>query len=38
MDDRRPMASDRFLAKLEHAMGRRLRPLPISKPKKRATK
>ena len=30
----RPLASDRFLSKLESALGRRLRPLPIGRPRK----
>jgi putative transposase len=30
----RPLASDSFLAKLEAALGRRLRPLPVGRPKK----
>jgi len=29
-----PLASDSFLSKLEHALGRRLRPLPVGRPKK----
>jgi len=31
----RPLGSDRFLAKLERALGRRLRPLPDGRPRKR---
>src|SRR5208282_3098320 len=31
----RPLASDGFISKLEHALGRRLRPLPIGRPKKK---
>jgi len=31
----RPLGSDRFVAKLEHALGRRLRPLPVGRPRKR---
>ena len=31
----RPVGSDRFLAKLERALGRRLRPLPVGRPRKR---
>ena len=30
----RPLASDSFLGKLETLLGRRLRPLPIGRPKK----
>ena len=30
----RPLASDSFLSKLEHTFGRRLRPLPVGRPKK----
>lgn len=30
----RPLASDSFLSKLETALGRRLRPLPVGRPKK----
>jgi putative transposase len=30
----RPLASDSFLSKLEHTLGRRLRPLPVGRPKK----
>ena len=30
----RPLASDSFVSKLEHTMGRRLRPLPVGRPKK----
>ena len=30
----RPLASDSFLAKLESRLGRRLRPLPIGRPRK----
>jgi len=29
-----PLASDSFLSKLEHRLGRRLRPLPVGRPKK----
>jgi putative transposase len=29
----RPLADDSFLSKLEHAVGRRLRPLPVGRPK-----
>jgi putative transposase len=32
----RPLASDAFLAKLEKALGRRLRPSPVGRPKKAA--
>lgn len=31
----RPLATDRVLAKLEHLLGRRLRSLPVGRPKKR---
>ena len=31
----RPLASDSFLARLETAVGRRLRPLPRGRPRKR---
>jgi putative transposase len=30
----RPLASDPFLSKLEHTLGRRLRPLPVGRPRK----
>jgi putative transposase len=30
----RPLGSDRFLAKLEAVLGRRVRPLPVGRPKK----
>jgi hypothetical protein len=30
----RPLGSDRFLSKLEHALGRRLRPLQVGRPKR----
>ncbi len=30
----RPLGSDRFLAKLETLLGRRVRPLPVGRPKK----
>lgn len=33
----RPLGSDSFLSKLEHRLGRRLRALPIGRPKKRKT-
>ena len=33
----RPLASDSSLSKLERRLGRRLRPLPIGRPKKRET-
>ena len=29
----RPLGTDAFLSKLEHALGRRLRPLPVGRPK-----
>jgi putative transposase len=31
----RPLGSDRFLAKLETVLGRRVRPLPVGRPKKK---
>jgi len=31
----RPLGSDRFVAKLERLVGRRLRPLPVGRPKKK---
>jgi putative transposase len=31
----RPLASDGFLSKFEHKLGRRLRPLPIGRPRKK---
>ncbi len=34
----RPLASDSFLAKLEKRLGRRLRPLPVGRPRKAAKK
>ena len=30
----RPLASNSFLSKLERTLGRRLRPLPVGRPKK----
>lgn len=30
----RPLGTDSFLSKLEHALGRRVRPLPVGRPKK----
>lgn len=30
----RPLGSDRFVSKLEAALGRRLRPLPVGRPRK----
>ena len=33
-----PLGSDRFVAKLEARLGRRLRPLPRGRPRKRARK
>lgn len=30
----RPLATDAFLSKLEHKLGRRLRPLPVGRPRK----
>ena len=34
----RPLGSDSFIAKLETALGRRLRPLPVGRPKKKQRK
>jgi putative transposase len=34
----RPLASDSFLSKLERKLGRRLRPLPVGRPKKQISK
>ena len=34
----RPLGSDRFLSKIEKAVGRRLRPLPVGRPRKEKTK
>ena len=34
----RPLGSDRFLSKLETLLGRRVRPLPVGRPRKDATK
>ena len=34
----RPLGSDRFVAKLERALGRRLRPLPVGRPRKQRKK
>ncbi|MEN6503758.1 MAG: transposase [Planctomycetaceae bacterium] len=34
----RPLGSDKFIAKLEHLVGRRLRPLPVGRPRRRKTK
>ena len=31
----RPLGSDSFLSKLESLLGRRVRPLPVGRPKKR---
>ena len=31
----RPLAGDSFLSKLERTLGRRLRPLPVARPKKK---
>jgi len=31
----RPLATDRFLSKLEHKLGRRIRPNPVGRPKGR---
>jgi len=31
----RPLGSDAFLSKVEHLVGRRLRPLPVGRPRKR---
>ncbi|MCU0914280.1 MAG: hypothetical protein MUC88_06945, partial [Planctomycetes bacterium] len=33
----RPLGIDRFLAKLEAALGRRVRPLPVGRPKQKGT-
>ena len=33
----RPLGSDRFLAKLETVLGRRVRPLPVGRPRKTET-
>ena len=33
----RPLAADRFISKLEVAIGRRLRPLPVGRPRKKMT-
>ena len=33
----RPLGSDSFVAKLERLPGRRLRPLPVGRPKKKPT-
>jgi len=34
----RPLGSDRFISKFEHLLGRRLRPLPVGRPKTRRDK
>ena len=34
----RPLGSDRFISKLEAALGRRLRPLPVGRPRKKSKK
>jgi len=34
----RPLGSDRFLSKIESLVGRRLRPLPVGRPRKRRGK
>ena len=34
----RPLGSDRFVAKLERLVGRRLRPLPVGRPRKKKNK
>jgi len=34
----RPLGSDSFISKLEHLVGRRLRPLPVGRPRKKKTK
>ena len=34
---RRPLASDSLLSKLEQALGRSLRPLPVGRPKKKTS-
>jgi hypothetical protein len=37
MQTGRLLANDSFLGKLEHTLGRRLRPLPVGRPKKEKT-
>ncbi len=32
----RPLGTDKFISKLETVIGRRLRPLPVGRPKKKA--
>ena len=32
----RPLGTDKFISKLETVIGRRLRPLPLGRPKKKA--
>ena len=34
----RPLGSDKWLSKLERTLGRRLRPLPVGRPKKKKGK
>ena len=34
----RPLGSDSFMSKLENLLGRRLRPLPVGRPKKKQKK
>jgi len=34
----RPLGSDSFMSKLEKLLGRRLRPLPVGRPKKKQKK
>lgn len=34
----RPLGSDSFVSKLEKMLGRRVRPLPIGRPRKKTTK
>ena len=34
----RPLGSDKFISKLETAIGKRLRPLPLGRPKKKKDK
>jgi len=34
----RPLASDRFISKLEALVGKRLRPLPVGRPRKKGRK
>jgi len=34
----RPLGTDKFISKIEVKLGRRLRPLPIGRPKNKTTK